>query len=425
MLPTRLIRKYTTTAILLSTVVFKWGRLSAVIVGLATGLSLQLHAVIFYSTADPNYNTTAPTGPLAESGWQWVGQWGGFQGTPIGSHHFITARHVGGAVGEPFLLNGVSYTTTAFFDDTASDLRIWQVSGTFPSWAPLYRANNEVGRRLVVFGRGMTRGTEVRDIATNTLRGWQWGAADGRMRWGQNAVVAVVNRGPYWGALLYAVFDPAGGSNIAHLAQGDSSGPVFMNDGAGWKLAGVAAVVDSAFNTTDKGEGFNAALFELRGLYVGNSSKWIPISGAKPVLSGFYSSRISVHTAWIDTVISAVPAADPSASPKPKPDGALQQSGEQRPAVKDSGWRPPQRYRMMLTLAALGNTEKQFQLGTALLQESDDAAKTEGMKWLETAAAHGCRDAEILLTQNRDELVRPDRDRDKVRVARCCPVPGR
>ncbi len=282
----------------------KWGRRMMLIAVLVAGSSSPVHAIIFYSTADANYNTTAPTGLLADSGWQWVGHWGGFQGVPIGPHHFITARHVGGAVGEAFVLNGVSCTTTAFFDDTASDLRIWQVSGTFPSWAPLYRANNEVGRKLVVFGRGLTRGAEVRDVATHTLRGWQWGAGDGRMRWGQNGVVAVVDRGAYWGALLYAVFNPTGGSNVAHLAQGDSSGPVFMNDGSGWKLAGVAAVVDAAFNTTDKGEGFNAALFELRGLYVGNSSKWTPISGAKPVLSGFYASRISVHLDWIESVLA-------------------------------------------------------------------------------------------------------------------------
>ena len=283
-----------------------------------------LWAVIFYSTGDANYNTTPPTGILANSGWQWAGTWGGFQGTPIGPHHFISARHVGGAVGEPFVLNGATYTTTAFFDDTTSDLRIWQVSGTFDSWAPLYRVNNEVGRRLVVFGRGLQRGAEVRDLSTNTLRGWQWGAGDGRMRWGQNAFVAVVNGGSYWGPLLYAVFNAAGGSNVAHLAQGDSSGPVFINDGTGWKLAGVAASVDSAFNTTDAGTGFSAAIFDRRGLYCGNSSSWKLVSGTLPVPSGFYATRVSVRATWIDSVVasetpvdSPIPAAS-QAAPLPK-----------------------------------------------------------------------------------------------------------
>lgn len=272
---------------------------------LALSLVTPLRGVIFYSTSDPNYNTTPPAGILANSGWQWTGNWGSFQGTAISAHHFITARHVGGAVGEPFVLNGVTYTTTAFFDDTTSDLRIWQVSGTFDTWAPLYRANNEVGRGLVVFGRGLTRGAEVRDTVTNSLRGWQWGAGDGRMRWGQNAFVAVVNGGSYWGPLLYAVFNAAGGGNVAHLAQGDSSGPVFINDGTGWKLAGVAASVDSAFNTTDSGAGFSAAIFDRRGLYYGNSSSWKLVSGTLPVPSGFYATRVSVRATWIDSVVAS------------------------------------------------------------------------------------------------------------------------
>jgi len=165
-----------------------------------------LRAVIFYSTADVNYNTTAPTGTLANSGWQWVGYWGSFQGAPIGPHHFLAARHIGGTVGDPFILNGVTYTTTAVFDDTLSDLRIWQISGTFPTWAPLYRNSDETSRSLIVFGRGWTRGAEVREVtdAKNTLCGWLWVAGDGRLRWGQNTVNSVVNGGCYWGELLYA-----------------------------------------------------------------------------------------------------------------------------------------------------------------------------------------------------------------------------
>ncbi len=260
-------------------------------------------AVIFYSTGDPNYNTTAPTGSLAGSGWQWTGYWGGFQGAAIGPHHFIAARHVGGTVGDPFVLNGVSYTTIASFDDTVSDLRVWQISETFPDWAPLYRASNEVGRSLIVFGRGLTRGVEVRDVATNTLRGWQWGTGDGRLRWGQNAVASSVNGGSYWGELLYATFDATGGTNEAHLAVGDSSGPVFINDGTGWKLAGVAAAVDAYFNTTNSGSGFNAAIFDARGLYYGNTGSWSLVGGTSPAPSGFYATRISARTTWIDSVV--------------------------------------------------------------------------------------------------------------------------
>jgi len=275
----------------------------------------SLQAMIFYSTADPNYNTTAPTGMLANSGWQWVGVWGGFQGVPIGPKHFIAARHIGGTVGDPFVLNGVTYTTVAVFDDTLSDLRIWQISGTFPSWAPLYRTGIEAGKPLIVFGRGLTRGTEVRDAATNTLRGWQWGVGDDLLRWGQNTVAAVVNGGSYWGDLLNATLDASGGINEVHLAVGDSSGPVFLDDGSGWKLAGVAAAVDAYFSTTNIGAGFNAAIFDARGLYYGSSGSWNLVGGTSPVPSGFYATRISVRAAWIDGVVPPVVARQPTSVP--------------------------------------------------------------------------------------------------------------
>lgn len=75
-------------------------------------------AVLFYSTADPNYNTTAPAGALSDSGWDLQGLWGIFLGTPVAPRYFLTARHIGGTVGDPFLFQGASYVTTAFFDDT-------------------------------------------------------------------------------------------------------------------------------------------------------------------------------------------------------------------------------------------------------------------------------------------------------------------
>ena len=292
----------------------------AILTGLfSVFLLLPLRAVIFYSTSDPSFNTTAPTGPLANSGWQWVGNWGSFQGVAIGPHHFITARHVGGTVGDPFILNGVSHPTVASTDDTLSDLRIYEISGTFPSWAPLYRTSDEISKSLIVFGRGLIRGAEVRDVATSTLRGWQWGANDGQLRWGQNTVSATVQGGSYWGDLFKATFDAAGGTNEAHLAVGDSSGPVFINDGTGWKLAGIAAAVDAYFNTTNSGSGFNAAIFDARGLYYGSSSSWSLMGGAAPIPSGFYATRISSRLTWIDgvapPVVASMPASVPSMSP--------------------------------------------------------------------------------------------------------------
>src|SRR4030095_5029895 len=61
-----------------------------------------VRAVLFDATGDPTFNTTAPTGALASSGWELQGQWSIFLGTPIASNFFITAAHFGGTPGELF-----------------------------------------------------------------------------------------------------------------------------------------------------------------------------------------------------------------------------------------------------------------------------------------------------------------------------------
>jgi hypothetical protein len=137
-------------------------------------------------TDDPLANTTAPTGLLQDSGWQYQGQWGSSLGTPVAATFFITAKHVGGSIGGSFLFNGVSYTTTGYSDCPSSDLRVWQVSSAFPAYAPLYTDSDEPSKSLVVFGRGTRRGSEV-SVSSN-LRGWQWGASDNVQRWGENVV---------------------------------------------------------------------------------------------------------------------------------------------------------------------------------------------------------------------------------------------
>jgi len=133
-------------------------------------------AVILYGTDDPSINTTAPTGELADSGWQYEGLFDGFLGTVIASNYFVTANHISGSVGDVFYFNG-NYTTTAVFRDTASDLAVWQVAGTFPIQAPLYSSpvGSEVNLGLVVFGRGTQRGDPVFVGTDSHLGGWAMG----------------------------------------------------------------------------------------------------------------------------------------------------------------------------------------------------------------------------------------------------------
>ena len=55
---------------------------------------LPARAVILFGTGDPTVNTTAPTGALADSGWQFEGDWIGFLGTAIAPQFFVSAKHI-------------------------------------------------------------------------------------------------------------------------------------------------------------------------------------------------------------------------------------------------------------------------------------------------------------------------------------------
>ena len=300
----------------------------------------QSLAVIFFCTADPAHNTTAPTGEQADSGWQYEGLWRSFLGTPIAPQYFITAGHIGGTVGEQFVFRGTAYTTTAFFDDPGSDLRLWRVCGTFPDFAPLYAKPGERSKSIVVFGRGTRRGepVEVSDLLGASLKGWRWGVADGALRWGQNVVEDIVpDDGPgrlggeqQIGDLLKITFDADGGPNECHVSGGDSGGGVFIKDGAVWKLAGINYAVDGPYNTTSEGAGFEAVIFDEGGLYQEEAGQWVLTPDLPTTQPGaFYATRISANLAWINSVLSAPepPDAAPVLQSAPQPTGPFTDEG--------------------------------------------------------------------------------------------------
>ena len=260
-------------------------------------------AVLFDSTADPAFNTTEPGGTLAGSGWQFEGQWGGFLGTVIADHFFITARHIGGTVGQPFKFKGATYTTTAFFDDPNSDLRICKVDGVFPVYAQIYSKTDEVGTGIVVFGRGTQRGAAV--TLNGTPKGWLWGTNDTVQRWGENKIAGIYEGGNGMGSLLRVAFDHGAGTNEATLSVNDSGGGVFIRDGPAWKLAGINFQIDGPYSTSPNGSAaVSASLFDQVGYFSQNAAgKWVANSGP----GSWYATRISSHLTWIRSIVPQAP----------------------------------------------------------------------------------------------------------------------
>lgn len=321
---------------------------------LLLGLCLpHAQAVILYSTGDPSANTTAPTGPLANSGWQYENTFLSYTGYPISPDSFVVSKHIVGSYhqgstgGTTFTYMGVTYNTVGRFDDpNGGDLTVLKINpaapaGAFPSFVPLYRKNDETGQNFVVLGRGLERGAEVNipaDATTagspnGTLRGWVWGGNSGVQRWGENQVeaIGIANSPGVHEEFLLATFTPpaqGGLPNEATLAAGDSSGGVFIKDTADgiWKLAALNTGVVANFSTTSGGAAVNMALIDAGGLFVGpnqlqdttgldlffnaafQSTTLLDPNLRTPVVS--LHTRISSLTTWLDSV--AVPESTPS-----------------------------------------------------------------------------------------------------------------
>ena len=145
-------------------------------------------------------------------------------------------------------------------------------------------------------------------------KGWFWGAYDGVQRWGTNVVAAILPPAvTQAGDLLAATFDGGGGADESHLSSGDSSGGMFIQDGAVWKLAGINYAVEGPFNTNNTGPGFLAAITDEGGLYSNVNGNWtFNPDGPVDIPSKFYMTRVAAHLAWIQSVINGpVPIVPP------------------------------------------------------------------------------------------------------------------
>jgi hypothetical protein len=280
--------------------------------------AVSVQGVLFQSTGDPGYNTNAPSGALTDSGWQYQGIWdtshlnfpvGKFLGTPIAPRFFVSTKSAFGQTNNVLVLNGVTFHPIAQYNSTNSDLIIWQVAETFPSYAPLYASSDESNKPVVMFGRGTQRGSPV--VVSGQTNGWQWGTSDSVQRWGENDVSSIRNGGVGVGDLLRCTFDAGGGSNECATSHGDEGGGVFIQTNGVWELAGVNYTSDGPFSNAVDNTMFFASLLDARGLYeLFGSTNWVLITGSQPVPSGSYSTRISAHLAEINSVIDFSPGSD-------------------------------------------------------------------------------------------------------------------
>ena len=275
-------------------------------------LAVTARAVVVFR--DGGRNLSEPTGPLAGSGWQWEGRFHGFLGTAIGPHHFLTAAHIGGFPGQTFRYRGAVYRTIEGIEVPGTDLSVWRVLGTMPTWAGLYEGRKEVGKKIVLFGVGGARGAPV--SWKGKTRGWTWGAQDTRISWGTGKVWETLSgspattyegtrRGP--GDLLVLPFDPTFGPDTACVSGGDSGGGMFLRDGDRWRLAGVTFGMDHSFTLSPTvKKPLDASIFEARGMYriTPEGTFYLDPDSPQRYATTTLISRVSTHTDFIRAVQS-------------------------------------------------------------------------------------------------------------------------
>ena len=284
-----------------------WASALASLLLLASGLPAR--AVILFGSGDPARNTQPPTGALAGSGWQWQAD-AGTCATAVGPHHALTAHHLGLRAGSLLSFGGLVYPVIAASTAPDSDFTLVELAGSLPSFAPLNLDTNELGRSLVIFGRGTRRGNPVlAPDGSGEVRGWLWAGGDGQLRWGTNVVADTDTGTPdngFSGAVLVGTFGPDAGGDTATLSTGDSGGGTFVlgTDGQ-WRLAGVNYAVEATFNTTTNGAGFSAALFNRTGFYEQDTnSVWVlDEQQAEHPETVLLVTRVSSYAAWAQGVM--------------------------------------------------------------------------------------------------------------------------
>lgn len=282
-------------------------------------LGLPAAALIFRDGASPAANTeTAPIGTYVDSGWKHQIRYQSYHGTMISPKHFITATHLGAAetvVTQPLHFNEVGARTWAIKPESrvvigTTDLAVFEIWETFDDYAELYTGSNEVGKEMVIHGRGFGRGAEFAG------KGWEWGEPVTRKsRWGRNVLDGVT---VYEGDdLLFFTFDDVMGQDEAMATGGDSGGGWFVKDGPVWKLAAVSFTVDLFYSEAAEPTNANSlkgAFYEAGGLSFGSDAEgWnlLPTTGfsVNPDDGEFYrkshtyGSRISDSLAEIELLI--------------------------------------------------------------------------------------------------------------------------
>jgi len=260
---------------------------------------------VIYNNADGV--TSQPTG---DQGWSVTGEFNTAGGVAIAPNYFLTAQHVGITVGQDqIFLNGVAYTSSGFTDIAGTDLRVVQISGTFPSYAQLYSgaAGTEMGKTVSIVGFGHYQLGAA--LTTNSVQnGWYWGSPVG-MNYATNTVAAV---GAFGSASYFLDIKFNAFANSGIYTFGDSGGDNFILNGGVYQLAGLTYGIQDYYIKNGDGTytdldnpptNSGVAVFDAAGLYEntadsGQPPVYVPATGPEDG----YATEIAPYVSQIDAI---------------------------------------------------------------------------------------------------------------------------
>ncbi|MGB8853837.1 MAG: trypsin-like serine protease [Pirellulales bacterium] len=277
------------------------------IVAAAMMAAQPAHAIIVYE--DPGRLTTMPVlSGSVKPGWQYIGNYNGFGGVPIGPRAWVTATHVT-AASMNFWYDNAGQTAAINYQGTRvavnNDLAVAVLNEDqpdFTAWAPVWSGTNNIsiGQQFYMYGYGTPRGTPI-------TGGWNWGAYDFVMSYGTNqlsSLATVVGNTQFKMTFTQpTIFNGVPGTE-GIFSWGDSGSGLFAYNNANtrWELIGINSAVEQV-SATSNGPVLDAALYDARGYYNGTTL----ITGAVNVPLSSYAIALPYYESFLSPYIVEVP----------------------------------------------------------------------------------------------------------------------
>jgi hypothetical protein len=271
-------------------------------------------AVIVYDS--PGKLTTLPVlSGSVRPGWQYIGNYNGFGGVPIGPRAWVTATHISAASMNFWYQNGGGTNAWINYQGTrvavTGDLSIAVLNEDQPDftlWAPVWSGTSNITADLPVYmyGFGTLRGSA-------RTGGWNWGGYEFALSYGTNNIVSGTFSAAGNVQFRMPFNEPTVGNGLPGtegiFSTGDSGSGLFAYNTANarWELIGINSRVETVAATSG-GALIGAALYDARGYYTGEN-RTILIGGPTPVPLSSYSIALPYYA---DLLAPYVPVPEPS-----------------------------------------------------------------------------------------------------------------